>query len=40
MVMTRVVELFDGVVGEILGDGLLVFWKPPHDIHKSREIYI
>jgi class 3 adenylate cyclase len=31
-VMTRVVELFDGVVGEILGDGLLVFWNTPNPV--------
>lgn len=28
-VMTRIVEGFEGVVAEILGDGLLVFWNTP-----------
>jgi len=31
-VMTRIVELFEGVVAEILGDGLLVFWNAPDDV--------
>lgn len=31
-VMTRVVEHFSGVVAEILGDGLLVFWNTPNDV--------
>lgn len=31
-VMTRIVELFEGVVAEILGDGLLVFWNTPDDV--------
>lgn len=26
-VMTRIIESFDGVVGEVLGDGLLCFWN-------------
>jgi len=30
--MTRIVELFEGVVSEILGDGLLVFWNTPTDV--------
>merc|ERR1719330_53835 len=37
-VMTRVVELYDGVVSEIQGDGLIVFWNPPDDVenHASK----
>eukprot|EP00516_Mucochytrium_quahogii_P001471 CAMPEP_0203747002 /NCGR_PEP_ID=MMETSP0098-20131031/2259_1 /ASSEMBLY_ACC=CAM_ASM_000208 /TAXON_ID=96639 /ORGANISM=" , Strain NY0313808BC1" /LENGTH=930 /DNA_ID=CAMNT_0050635281 /DNA_START=755 /DNA_END=3547 /DNA_ORIENTATION=+ len=31
-VMTRVVESYGGVVGEILGDGLLAFWNTPRDV--------
>jgi len=31
-IMTRIVELCDGVVAEILGDGLLVFWNTPDTI--------
>jgi len=31
-VMTRIVESTKGVVGEILGDGLLVFWNTPEDV--------
>mmetsp|Transcript_25506 Transcript_25506/g.73653 ORF Transcript_25506/g.73653 Transcript_25506/m.73653 type:complete len:977 (+) Transcript_25506:18-2948(+) len=30
--MTRIVERFEGVVSEILGDGLLVFWNTPEDV--------
>eukprot|EP00913_Durusdinium_trenchii_P017704 g16642.t1 len=29
-IMTRIVETFGGVVAEILGDGLLVYWNTPH----------
>lgn len=37
-VMTRIVELFDGVVAEILGDGLLVYWNTPDEVedHAAR----
>mmetsp|Transcript_143670 Transcript_143670/g.364686 ORF Transcript_143670/g.364686 Transcript_143670/m.364686 type:complete len:925 (-) Transcript_143670:139-2913(-) len=37
-VMTRVVELYDGVVSEIQGDGLIVFWNTPDDVedHASK----
>jgi adenylate cyclase len=28
-VMTRIIESFEGVVGEVLGDGLLCFWNTP-----------
>lgn len=37
-VMTRVVELYDGVVSEIQGDGLIVFWNAPDDVedHGSK----
>jgi len=37
-VMTRVVELYDGVVSEIQGDGLIVFWNAPDDVedHASK----
>jgi len=31
-VMTRIVELFEGVVAEILGDGLLIYWNTPHKV--------
>jgi len=31
-VMTRIVEMYSGTVGEILGDGLLVFWNTPIDV--------
>lgn len=31
-VMTRVVEVFGGVVSEILGDGLIVFFNAPDDV--------
>mmetsp|Transcript_51085 Transcript_51085/g.90873 ORF Transcript_51085/g.90873 Transcript_51085/m.90873 type:complete len:780 (+) Transcript_51085:107-2446(+) len=30
-VMTRIISWFDGVVAEILGDGLLCFWNTPDD---------
>jgi len=31
-VMTRIVEYFDGIVSEVLGDGLLAFWNTPDDV--------
>lgn len=31
-VMTRIIESFEGVVGEILGDGILAFWNTPDDV--------
>ncbi|CAE8623095.1 unnamed protein product [Polarella glacialis] len=31
-VMTRVVESYEGIVGEILGDGILAFWNTPDDV--------
>jgi len=31
-VMMQVVELYEGVVSEILGDGLIVFWNAPDDV--------
>jgi len=31
-VMTRIVEAYEGVVAEILGDGLLVFFNTPDDV--------
>jgi len=31
-VMTKVVEMYDGVVTEILGDGVLAFWNTPDDV--------
>lgn len=31
-VMTRIVEYYDGVVAEILGDGLVVFWNTPDTV--------
>mmetsp|Transcript_33419 Transcript_33419/g.92489 ORF Transcript_33419/g.92489 Transcript_33419/m.92489 type:complete len:957 (-) Transcript_33419:107-2977(-) len=31
-VMTRIVEYFNGIVAEVLGDGLLVFWNTPDDV--------
>eukprot|EP00439_Symbiodinium_sp_Y106_P066221 s1001_g10.t1 len=30
--MTRVIESYQGVVGEILGDGILAFWNTPDDV--------
>jgi class 3 adenylate cyclase len=37
-IMTRIVELYGGVVAEILGDGLLAYWNAPDDVddHPSR----
>jgi len=31
-VMTQVIQSFEGVVGEILGDGILAFWNTPDDV--------
>eukprot|EP00929_Paragymnodinium_shiwhaense_P050881 TRINITY_DN25619_c0_g2_i1.p1 TRINITY_DN25619_c0_g2~~TRINITY_DN25619_c0_g2_i1.p1 ORF type:complete len:1262 (+),score=245.48 TRINITY_DN25619_c0_g2_i1:351-3788(+) len=31
-IMTRIAEHFEGVVAEILGDGLLIFWNTPEDV--------
>eukprot|EP00437_Effrenium_voratum_P067501 CAMPEP_0181503776 /NCGR_PEP_ID=MMETSP1110-20121109/57118_1 /TAXON_ID=174948 /ORGANISM="Symbiodinium sp., Strain CCMP421" /LENGTH=1070 /DNA_ID=CAMNT_0023632543 /DNA_START=35 /DNA_END=3247 /DNA_ORIENTATION=+ len=31
-IMSRIVETFGGVVAEILGDGLLVYWNTPLDV--------
>jgi class 3 adenylate cyclase len=31
-VMTRIIEAFEGVVGEIVGDGLLCFWNTPNNV--------
>lgn len=31
-IMTRIVEAYEGVVAEILGDGLLVFWNSPDTV--------
>eukprot|EP00418_Pyrodinium_bahamense_P025318 CAMPEP_0179149512 /NCGR_PEP_ID=MMETSP0796-20121207/72436_1 /TAXON_ID=73915 /ORGANISM="Pyrodinium bahamense, Strain pbaha01" /LENGTH=723 /DNA_ID=CAMNT_0020850361 /DNA_START=56 /DNA_END=2227 /DNA_ORIENTATION=+ len=31
-VMTRIVEMYDGIVAEVLGDGLLVFWNTPDEV--------
>jgi class 3 adenylate cyclase len=28
--MTRIIQSFEGVVGEVLGDGLLCYWNTPH----------
>jgi len=33
-VMTRVVEMYDGMVAEVLGDGLLAFWNTPDKVTK------
>merc|ERR1712151_1327213 len=30
--MTSIVDMFEGEVAEILGDGLLVFWNTPNDV--------
>lgn len=37
-VMTRVIELYEGVVSEIQGDGLIVFWNTPDNVddHASK----
>lgn len=32
-VVTHIVELFQGVVAEILGDGVLAYWNTPEDVH-------
>lgn len=39
-IMTRIVESFGGVVAEILGDGLLVFWNTPDDMmqHAAKAV--
>jgi len=31
-VMTRTIESFEGVVGEVVGDGLLCFWNTPNNV--------
>ncbi|CAK0844981.1 unnamed protein product [Prorocentrum cordatum] len=31
-IMTRIVETYEGMVAEILGDGLVVFWNTPDDV--------
>eukprot|EP00442_Polarella_glacialis_P051713 CAMPEP_0115048274 /NCGR_PEP_ID=MMETSP0227-20121206/469_1 /TAXON_ID=89957 /ORGANISM="Polarella glacialis, Strain CCMP 1383" /LENGTH=1136 /DNA_ID=CAMNT_0002431663 /DNA_START=66 /DNA_END=3476 /DNA_ORIENTATION=+ len=31
-IMIRIIEHYEGVVAEILGDGLLVFWNTPDDV--------
>merc|ERR1712232_336986 len=31
-VMTRISEAYGGVVAEILGDGLLIYWNTPADV--------
>jgi len=31
-VMTKIAETFKGVVAEIMGDGLLIFWNTPDDV--------
>jgi class 3 adenylate cyclase len=31
-IMTRIVETYEGLVAEILGDGLVVFWNTPDDV--------
>jgi adenylate cyclase len=33
-VMTRIIESFEGVVGEVLGDGLLCFWNTPKPVEE------
>lgn len=35
-IMTKVVEAYQGVVAEILGDGLLVFWNTPDDVQNPE----
>jgi len=37
-IMTRIVAAYEGVVAEILGDGLLVYWNSPDDVndHASK----
>ena len=32
--MSRIAEYFGGVVAEILGDGLLVYWNTPLDLEE------
>jgi class 3 adenylate cyclase len=31
-IMTHIAELYEGTVGEILGDGLLIFWNTPNNV--------
>ena len=35
-IMTHIVECFEGVVGEVLGDGLLVFWNTPDRVEQHE----
>jgi len=37
-VMQRVVQMYKGVVAEILGDGLLIYWNAPDDVEKPAEL--
>jgi class 3 adenylate cyclase len=37
-VMQRVVHMYKGVIGEILGDGLLIYWNTPDDVEKHAEL--
>ena len=36
LVMTRIVEQFDGILAEVLGDGLLVLCDTPDDVEHHR----
>eukprot|EP00931_Biecheleriopsis_adriatica_P047741 TRINITY_DN27538_c0_g1_i2.p1 TRINITY_DN27538_c0_g1~~TRINITY_DN27538_c0_g1_i2.p1 ORF type:complete len:638 (+),score=147.09 TRINITY_DN27538_c0_g1_i2:77-1990(+) len=35
-VITKIIECYEGVVTEIMGDGLLVFWNTPDDVHQPE----
>jgi class 3 adenylate cyclase len=37
-VMQRVVHMYKGVVAEILGDGLLIYWNTPDDVENHAEL--
>eukprot|EP00516_Mucochytrium_quahogii_P005900 CAMPEP_0203746550 /NCGR_PEP_ID=MMETSP0098-20131031/1955_1 /ASSEMBLY_ACC=CAM_ASM_000208 /TAXON_ID=96639 /ORGANISM=" , Strain NY0313808BC1" /LENGTH=964 /DNA_ID=CAMNT_0050634685 /DNA_START=3850 /DNA_END=6741 /DNA_ORIENTATION=+ len=37
-VMTKIIESYEGVVGEILGDGILVYWNTPTAIENHEAL--
>ncbi|CAK0802889.1 unnamed protein product [Prorocentrum cordatum] len=37
-VMQRVVHMYKGVIAEILGDGLLIYWNTPDDVDNHAEL--
>ena len=38
LVMTRIVEQFDGILAEVLGDGLLVLCDTPDDVERGAPL--